>query len=173
MEETDDLKELRTLANAATEGPWHIDSHGMCMVSLKGFEPIFMTSDGMNGGVSIRHEDTGNLSKWRNDNDATYIATFHPTRILRLLDRLEQLESKTVNKDREEVLAQTLDEVLQYHSFEFPDRIRRILDHSAELLAHYESLESVVEDTLKDYKDEPKLNDLRSHVESWHKPTLR
>ena len=173
MKETDDLKELRTLAEAATEGPWHIDSHGMCMVSIKDFEPIFTTSDRMNDGVSIRHEDTGNLSKWRNDNDATYIATFHPTRILRMLDRIEQLESKTVNKDRTKVQVRTLEELLQHHSFEFPDDVRRILEFSAELLEHYEALESAVDDTLKAYESEPKLNDLRSHVQSWHKPVLK
>lgn len=173
VKETDDLKELRTLANAATEGLLHIDSRGLCVMSRKDFEIIFMAPDRVNGGVTIHHEDTCDLIKWRNANDAAYIATFTPTRILRLLDRLEQLESKTVNKDRERVLARTLDEVLQHHSFEFPIRIRRILEHSAELIEHYEALESVVDDTLKDYKDEPKLNNLRSHVESWHKPILK
>ncbi|HAS0889165.1 TPA: hypothetical protein I3301_005043, partial [Enterobacter cloacae subsp. cloacae] len=31
-----------------------------------------------NKRAAVRHEDTGNLSRWRNDNDATFIATADP-----------------------------------------------------------------------------------------------
>lgn len=83
---TDKLKEL---ALAATPGPWWIDSHGHCMVSMTaGRKTIFVTnSEAM--GPAVRHEDTGNLSHWRNDNDASYIAAASPDAILALISDLE------------------------------------------------------------------------------------
>ena len=85
-------KTLRELALAATPGPWWIDSHGHCMVS-KGDKrkTIFITnSEAM--GPAVRHADTGNLSHWRNDNDASYIAAASPDVVISLLDRIAELE---------------------------------------------------------------------------------
>lgn len=85
-----DLNMLEEIARSATPGPWWIDSHGHEMVNCETLELIFMTSDDM--GESIRHGDTGNLSRWRNDNDATFIAAFDPTAAIALITRLREAE---------------------------------------------------------------------------------
>ena len=78
------INELEELAKAATTGPWWIDSHGSAMVSeAAGHQIVFITDPRM--GPSIRHEATGNLSHWRNDSDASYIAAANPSAILELI----------------------------------------------------------------------------------------
>lgn len=87
---------LRDAAEKATPGKWWIDSHGSAMVSFsddKEVLPVFIT-DGDSMGPAVRHEDTGNLSHWRNDNDATFIAAANPATVLALLDELEAAEKR-------------------------------------------------------------------------------
>lgn len=83
---------LREAAEKATPGNWWIDSHGQAMVSFIDNEvlEVFVTD---NKRDAVRHEDTGNLSRWRNDNDATFIATANPATVLALLDELEAAEA--------------------------------------------------------------------------------
>lgn len=86
----DELRsDLARLAEKATPGDWWIDSHGSAMVAFNGdgMEFVFKTDD--NFGVLQRHEDTGNLSRWANDYDATFIATASPKNILRILGELD------------------------------------------------------------------------------------
>lgn len=89
-----DIDSLYELAALATPGPWWIDSHGHAMASLAdgivGRE-VFKTCDKR---PVVRHEDTGNLSNWKNDNDATYIASANPLVIMELIDRLRKAENK-------------------------------------------------------------------------------
>lgn len=88
MSQYDKLKEL---ALVATQGEWWIDSHGHQLVSHNGMktEIIFTVSD--TAMPAVRHEDTGNLSHWRNDNDASYIAAANPAAILELIARHDEL----------------------------------------------------------------------------------
>ncbi|HEP0161310.1 TPA: ead/Ea22-like family protein [Enterobacter kobei] len=83
-----DKRALREAAEKATPGNWWIDSHGQAMVSFieNDVLEVFATD---NKRAAVRHEDTGNLSRWRNDNDATFIATADPDTVLALLDELE------------------------------------------------------------------------------------
>ncbi|EPS9575887.1 ead/Ea22-like family protein, partial [Enterobacter kobei] len=83
-----DKRALREAAEKATPGNWWIDSHGQAMVSFieNDVLEVFATD---NKRAAVRHEDTGNLSRWRNDNDATFIATADPATVLALLDELE------------------------------------------------------------------------------------
>ncbi|EMF1796111.1 ead/Ea22-like family protein [Escherichia coli] len=83
-----DKRALREAAEKATPGNWWIDSHGQAMVSFIDNDvlEVFATD---NKRAAVRHEDTGNLSRWRNDNDATFIATADPATVLALLDELE------------------------------------------------------------------------------------
>ncbi|PPZ02853.1 hypothetical protein C5P46_00530 [Escherichia coli] len=84
---------LREAAEKATPGNWWIDSHGHAMVSFVGNDVLeVFTTD--NKRAAVRHEDTGNLSRWRNDNDATFIATADPATVLALLDELEAAEKR-------------------------------------------------------------------------------
>ncbi|EEY5919859.1 ead/Ea22-like family protein [Escherichia coli] len=88
-----DKQALREAAEKATPGNWWIDSHGQSMVSFIDNEVLeVFTTD--NKRVAVRHEDTGNLSRWRNDNDATFIATADPATVLALLDELEAAEKR-------------------------------------------------------------------------------
>ncbi|MET3815389.1 ead/Ea22-like family protein [Pantoea sp. UYEF8] len=86
-----DLDELVELAKKATPGKWWIDSHGHSMVAFSGeagdVEIVFATDNDM--GPLVRNEDTGNLSHWRNDNDATFIAATNPETILTLIARIK------------------------------------------------------------------------------------
>lgn len=88
-----DKRALREAAEKATPGNWWIDSHGQAMVSFIDNEvlEVFATD---NKRAAVRHEDTGNLSRWRNDNDATFIATADPATVLALLDELEAAEKR-------------------------------------------------------------------------------
>jgi len=90
-------QELRKLAEAATQGEWWIDSHGMVMSQKGGRKMIFMTSERM--GEPKRNPETGNLSRWPNDHDASYIAAANPAAILELIDRLERAEKDAARMD--------------------------------------------------------------------------
>ncbi|MEG6190996.1 ead/Ea22-like family protein [Enterobacter kobei] len=99
-----DKRALREAAEKATPGNWWIDSHGQAMVSFieNDVLEVFATD---NKRAAVRHEDTGNLSRWRNDNDATFIATADPATVLALLDELEakdhRLEEEIGRANRE------------------------------------------------------------------------
>ena len=88
-----DKQALRKAAEKGTPGKWWIDSHGHAMVAFVGNDvlEVFATD---NTREAVRHEDTGNLSRWRNDNDATFIATANPATVLALLDELEAKDSQ-------------------------------------------------------------------------------
>ena len=85
---------LREAAEKATPGNWWIDSHGQAMVSFIDNEvlEVFVTD---NKRDAVRHEDTGNLSRWRNDNDATFIAKANPATVLALLDELDKWQQES------------------------------------------------------------------------------
>ena len=87
-----DLDELLALAAKATPGPWWMDSHGVAMVNTETLDLVFSTGDSM--GPVVRHEDTGNLSRWRNDNDATFIAIANPSVVAELVHRLKAAEAE-------------------------------------------------------------------------------
>lgn len=90
-----DKQALREAAEKATPGEWWIDSHGMAMVAHYNDNTfIVFVTDGEQMGRAIRHEDTGNLSHWRNDNDASFIAAANPATVLALLDELEAKEKR-------------------------------------------------------------------------------
>ncbi|EKY1980654.1 ead/Ea22-like family protein [Cronobacter sakazakii] len=95
---------LKAAALAATPGKWWIDSHGSAMVSFagNGMKTIFVT-DGQAMGKAVRHQDTGNLSHWRNDNDATFIATANPAAVLELIAALEASHKR--NAELEQALS--------------------------------------------------------------------
>ncbi|EMY3641645.1 MULTISPECIES: ead/Ea22-like family protein [Enterobacteriaceae] len=93
---------LREAAEKATPGNWWIDSHGHAMVSFVGNDVLeVFTTD--NKRAAVRHEDTGNLSRWRNDNDATFIATADPATVLALLDELEAAEKRIAELEAREI----------------------------------------------------------------------
>lgn len=93
-----DYQALREAAEKATPGNWWIDSHGQAMVSFIDNEvlDVFVTD---NKRDAVRHEDTGNLSRWRNDNDATFIAAANPSTVLALLDDLEAAENNLIDSE--------------------------------------------------------------------------
>ena len=93
-----DYSELKMLAEKATPGPWHVDSHGMTMTSMESFKTVF---NHPTDRPAVRHEETGNLSSWRNDWDASFIATANPAAVLELIAELEVLreENSKLNSD--------------------------------------------------------------------------
>lgn len=90
-----DIKGLKCVAQLATQGEWWIDSHGESMVAFtdEGILDVF-TSEKPKDVKPTRHADTGNLSYWRNDNDATYIAMACPKNVLSLISEIEILRLK-------------------------------------------------------------------------------
>lgn len=91
------LDELEALARRATPGPWWIDSHGHTLIS-QADDFLTVVQFDHKDRESVRHKDTGNLSAWRNDNDASYIATFGPDTTLRLIARIRELEALVSKK---------------------------------------------------------------------------
>ncbi|EOE7048337.1 MULTISPECIES: ead/Ea22-like family protein [Enterobacteriaceae] len=91
-----DKHALREAAEKATPGNWWINSHGQAMVSFIDNDvlEVFATD---NKRAAVRHDDTCNLSRWRNDNDATFIATADPATVLALLDELEAKDAQIAN----------------------------------------------------------------------------
>ena len=84
------LAELEDLCGKATQGKWWIDSHGVTMMAMDSLEVVFTTP--CDPKMAIRHPETGNLSNWRNDWDASYIATACPSKIQSLIARLRAAE---------------------------------------------------------------------------------
>lgn len=82
MSEVEKYSELKLVAGKATPGPWWVDSHGMNMTSLPNLDLVFSHPA---NGEAVRNAETGNLSHWRNDWDASYIATANPKTILELI----------------------------------------------------------------------------------------
>jgi len=86
------LQDLKYLAQRATQGEWWIDSHGEAMVAFTDDSILdIFTPEKPKGVKPTRHPDTGNLSYWRNDNDATYIAAACPETVLKLIAEIERL----------------------------------------------------------------------------------
>lgn len=84
-----DYSELKYLAEKASPGPWWIDSHGMTMMSMPKLEVVFNHPA---QSIAVRNEETGNLSHWRNDWDASYIAAANPKTVLALISEVESLK---------------------------------------------------------------------------------
>jgi len=87
--------ELKKLAEKATPGPWWVDSHGHRVSTEDGMQTVFITADKM--GPATRHPETGNLSYWPNDWDASYIVNASPDKILELIAALSAV---TAERDR-------------------------------------------------------------------------
>lgn len=85
------LAELEYLCGKATQGKWWIDSHGVTMMAMDSLEVVFTTP--CDPKTAVRHPETGNLSNWRNDWDASYIATACPSKVQGLIARLRAAES--------------------------------------------------------------------------------
>lgn len=98
------MANIKAAAEKATPGEWWIDSHGMAMVAHHNENTmIIFVTDGEQMGEAIRHEDTGNLSHWRNDNDATFIAIANPTNVLALVEALEMAQRQIQAHERAEL----------------------------------------------------------------------
>lgn len=95
----EDRKKLRELCDKATQGDWWIDSHGQQLVAHNPFSSIFITH-GEAMGPATRHPETGYLSHWPNDWDATYIVSVQPKVVRRLLDEVD-----AANANHENVVA--------------------------------------------------------------------
>lgn len=93
MTDTTDIKalieRLRALAKTATSGRWWIDSHGETLVAFtdEGIETVLKPEHLRE--KAHRDENTGGLSYWPNDSDASWIAAAQPQNIIVLLDQLE------------------------------------------------------------------------------------
>ncbi len=83
---------LRELCDKATPGDWWIDSHGRQLVAHNPFSSIFITH-GEAMGPATRHPETGYLSHWPNDWDASYIVAVQPKVVRGLLDEIERLQA--------------------------------------------------------------------------------
>jgi len=85
------LADMEELCSKATQGEWWIDSHGVTMMAMDSLEVVFTTP--CDPKTAARHPETGNLSSWRNDWDASYIATACPSKVQSLIARLRAAEA--------------------------------------------------------------------------------
>lgn len=98
MNDMNDRKQLRELCDKATQGDWWIDSHGHRMMSHENGDTIFVTFDKAMG-PAIRNPETGNLSHWPNDWDASYIVAVQPKVVRGLLDEIERLNALVIERE--------------------------------------------------------------------------
>lgn len=120
------IKDLDRLSKVASQGRWWIDSHGGSMVTFddKDINTVFVTDP--TAGELVRHEDTGNLSRWRNDNDATWIATASPRNITRLL---EELSTRTSESNAWRRVKDGTKNLRDTHAEELRDKVSESLFH--------------------------------------------
>lgn len=85
------LAELELLSSKATQGKWWIDSHGHTMIATDTLDVVFSMPSTKG---AVRHPETGNLSSWRNDWDASYIASANPKNMQMLLTELRRLRAE-------------------------------------------------------------------------------
>ena len=88
------LNEIKLLADKGTEGKWWVDSHGHSVIAFTENDTLLVFQPKNYYKKAVRHPETGNLSHWRNDWDASYIATACPDNIKKLIKRLEIAEAK-------------------------------------------------------------------------------
>lgn len=100
----DDIKALRALAEAATQGPWQDDADGVHRVHAGRHRVI----------LSI------NISDEQRVRDAAFVAACSPDRIARLLDALEEAQ-----RDAERVRAVALQAVSHTYEGDCPDSLDR------------------------------------------------
>jgi hypothetical protein len=86
-----DYTNLLHLTEKATQGEWWIDSHGHRVVSLDSLDTVFVADDRM--GPATRHPETGNLSHWPNDWDASYIVAAQPSVVKGLIEEVLELRA--------------------------------------------------------------------------------
>ncbi len=86
-----DIETLEQIAKRATKGRWWVDSHGKTLVSHQadGIKPI---CNFKHKNPAKRNSETGNVSNWPNDWDATFIATANPESILELIALLRKTQ---------------------------------------------------------------------------------
>ena len=141
-----DRKQLRELCDKATQGDWWIDSHGHRMVSRPRFDTVFEASSNM--GPAIRHPETGNLSHWPNDWDATYIVAAQPKVVRGLLDEIDRLNGLVIERETVRI-GQSLqrhddqkqiDELVALGIQQDKDEIARLLAENERWSQNYEHL---------------------------------
>lgn len=92
---TDEERELKRLAEAATPGPWQVDGAISVMGDVKPetWEEVCLTGDFM-------QSDEGE-KKAQNEANARFIASFNPATALALLERVRKAEAKVADLQRE------------------------------------------------------------------------
>lgn len=107
----EEIKTLKELCDKATQGDWWCDSHGHAVFAFnektKGDsngETVVTVFEAKNyHKKAVRHPETGNLSYWRNDWDASYIPTASPRRIKQLIERMEKAEARVKELEQKTV----------------------------------------------------------------------
>lgn len=84
------IAELRELSKKVSQGKWWMDSHGEALVCFSQDRDIqIILKPEHLREKAHRDENTGGLSYWPNDSDASWIVATQPKNILSLLDQLE------------------------------------------------------------------------------------
>ncbi len=82
------IEVIRDIGSRATKGEWWLDSHGHALHAPNECEILVVFKAETK---AVRHKDTGNLSSWRNDNDADWIPTANPDKVNHLVERFISL----------------------------------------------------------------------------------
>lgn len=88
------FEQLEYLAHKATDGQWWIDSHGHAMMAFLDDKEISLVFKTDPKATATRNTETGNLSNWENDWDASYIACAQPRHVLMLLEENKSLKAE-------------------------------------------------------------------------------
>lgn len=88
------IENLKALGKTVTQGDWWMDSHGEALVCHGEKEMTIILQPKHLREKAHRDENTGGLSYWPNDSDASWIASAQPKVVLEIIEMLEKLEDK-------------------------------------------------------------------------------
>ena len=143
---SEDRKRLRELCEKATQGEWWIDSRGHRVICLDSLKTVFATDSSM--GPATRHPETGNLSHWPNDWDASYIVAVQPKVVCGLLDEIDRLNALVIERETVRIGRslqrhddqKQIDELVSLGIQQDKDEIARLKAETARWQQNYEHL---------------------------------
>lgn len=94
------IENLKALGKTVTQGDWWMDSHGEALVCHGEKEMTIILQPKHLREKAHRDENTGGLSYWPNDSDASWIASAQPKVVLEIIEKLEKSEADVIVAER-------------------------------------------------------------------------
>lgn len=93
------IENIERVNEHVTKGSWWMDSHGEALVCFTGNGMEIIVEPKHQREKAHRDENTGGLSYWNNDSDASWIALANPENVMMLVNEIKRLkEAENVRK---------------------------------------------------------------------------